>query len=232
MWELDHKEGWAQKDWCFQIVVLKKMLESPLDSKKIKPVHPKGNQPWLLIRRTDTEAEAQYFAHLIQRTDSLEKTLMLGKIEGKRRRGRQRMERLDGITDSVDMNLSKLQEIAKDRESWCASVHGVTNSQTQLSFTSISHPLWSPVYKGVCYSALTIESKTWTVRFSLLFCDPQFFMDYTSLGIVDNSYDDAVTPFLKQEDCIVRPSACTSHLKSNWNPYSLTIKADLCFEFP
>jgi len=82
MWELDHEEGWAPKNWCFQVVVLGKTLESPLDGKEIKPVNPKGNQPWIFIGRTDTKAEAPYFGHLMWRDDSLEKILMLGKIEG------------------------------------------------------------------------------------------------------------------------------------------------------
>ena len=94
MWELDHKESWALKNWYFQTVVLEKTLESPLDSKKIKPVNPKGNQPWIFIGRTDTEVEIPTTLATMQRTDSLEKTLMLGKIEGGRRRGRQRMRRL------------------------------------------------------------------------------------------------------------------------------------------
>ena len=83
MWELDHEEGWAPKNWCFQVVVLGKTLESPLDGKEIKPVNPKGNQPWIFIGRTDTKAEAPYFGHLMWRADSLEKILMLGKIEGR-----------------------------------------------------------------------------------------------------------------------------------------------------
>ena len=87
MWELDHKEGWVLKNWCFQIVVLEKTLESPLDSKRIKPVNPKGNQPWIFIGRTEMKLRLQYFGHLMQRGNSLEKTLMLGKIEGRRRKG-------------------------------------------------------------------------------------------------------------------------------------------------
>ena len=101
MWELDHKEGWAVKNWCFWTMVLEKTLESLLDCKEIKLVNSKGNQSWIFIGTTDAEAETQYFGHLIWRSDSLEKTLMLEKMED-RRRGQQRMRWLDGITDSID----------------------------------------------------------------------------------------------------------------------------------
>ena len=130
MWKLDHKEGWVPKKWCFWIVVVE---QSPLDSKEIKQSSLKEINPEYSLERLMLKLKLQYFGYRMWRATSLEKTLMMEKIEGRRRRGQQRMRWLESITDSMDMGLSKLHEIMKDREAWCASVHWVTKCQIRLS---------------------------------------------------------------------------------------------------
>ena len=133
IWKLDNKESWVPKNWCFWTVVLGKTLESPLDCKEIKPVTPKEDQSWIFIERTDVEAETPILWHLLWGTDSLEKTLMLRKITGGRRRGQHSMRWFDGITKWMDMSFSKLRDLVMKREACHVAVHGVIKSQTRLS---------------------------------------------------------------------------------------------------
>ena len=139
--ELEYKESWAPKNWCFWTVVLEKTLESPLDCNEIQPVPPKGNQSWIFIGGLMLKMKLQYFGHLMWRTDSLEKTLKLRKIEGGKRRGQQRMRWLDGITDSINMSLSKLWELVMDREACMLQPMGLQrvrhNQTTELKWLII-----------------------------------------------------------------------------------------------
>ena len=153
MWELDYKESWALKNWCFLTVVLEKTLESSLDCREIQPVHSKGDQSWVFIGRTDVEAETAILWPPDAKSWFIWKTLMLGTIEGWKRRGWQRMRWLDDITNLTDMSLSKLQELVNDRKAWHAAVHVVTKGWTQLSIwtklMSYISPLFMQLFPGL-----------------------------------------------------------------------------------
>ena len=143
MWELDHKEGWMQKNWCFWTVVLEKTPESPLDCKEIQPVHSERDQPLDFFGRMTLKLKLQYFGHLMWRVYSLEKSLMLGGIGGRSRRGRRRMRWLDGITDSMDVSLSELREFVMDREA-------DSRGQKELEMTEWLN--WTELILYLCFS--------------------------------------------------------------------------------